>query len=132
VSLALVGIGSVKPSRLLASSGNVFEAGELAVLRERGAVGDLCLRFFDASGKAVVTELDDRVIGMELLQLRRAARSVGVAGGGRKFTAILGALRGRWINVLITDRRTAERVLKAAAAEPATGRTPETEPEATA
>jgi DNA-binding transcriptional regulator LsrR (DeoR family) len=40
------------------------------------------------------------------------ARSVGVAGGKRKFAAVLGALRGRWINVLITDRRMAERLLK--------------------
>lgn len=112
VTLALVGIGALQPSKLLASSGNVFEARELAALRERGAVGDVCLRFFDADGAPVVTELDERVIGMELAQLRKVARSVGVAGGKRKFTAVLGALRGRWINVLITDRRMAERLLK--------------------
>jgi len=124
VSLALVGIGAIEPSRLLASSGNVFEASELAALRERGAVGDVCLRFFDASGAPVVTTLDGRVIGMELRQLRSVARSVGVAGGRRKFAAILGALLGRWVNVLITDRRTAERLLKETATpmttEPAT------------
>lgn len=112
VSLALVGIGSVKPSRLLASSGNVFQSSELQALRKRGAVGDVCLRFFDAAGKPVTTELDERVIGMEPAQLRRVARSVGVAGGQRKFAAILGALRGRWVNVLITDRRTGQRLLE--------------------
>jgi DNA-binding transcriptional regulator LsrR (DeoR family) len=78
-------------------------------------VGDVCLRFFDASGRPLVTELDARVIGMELRQLRGVSRCVGVAGGFRKFAAILGALRGRWINVLITDRRTAERLLKRSA-----------------
>jgi DNA-binding transcriptional regulator LsrR (DeoR family) len=119
VTLALVGIGAVKPSRLLASSGNAFEPAELAALRRHGAVGDVCLRFFDAFGKPVATELDGRVIGMELRQLRAVSRSVGVAGGFRKFAAILGALRGRWINVLITDRRTAERLLKRHAEEPA-------------
>jgi DNA-binding transcriptional regulator LsrR (DeoR family) len=112
VTLALVGIGAVKPSRLLASSGNAFAPAELAALRQAGAVGDVCLRFFDAEGKPVPTELDGRVIGMEPRQLRGVPRSVGVAGGFRKFTAILGALRGRWINVLVTDRRTAERLLK--------------------
>jgi DNA-binding transcriptional regulator LsrR (DeoR family) len=117
VTVAMVGIGAIKPSRLLASSGNVFEAGELAKLGQRGAVGDVCLRFFDAAGAPVVTELDGRVIGMELAQLRKAGRSVGVAGGRRKYAAILGALRGRWVNVLITDRRTAERLLKEAATE---------------
>ena len=51
VTLALVGIGSIEPSKLLASSGNVFSAEELEVLREAGAVGDVCLRFFDHDGK---------------------------------------------------------------------------------
>jgi DNA-binding transcriptional regulator LsrR (DeoR family) len=124
VTVALVGIGDVKPSRLLASSGNAFDSEELASLRRRGAVGDVCLRFFDALGKPVATELDGRVIGMKLQQLRGVARSVGVAGGFRKFTAVLGALRGGFVNVLVTDRRTAERLLKRHAEKPA--------PEATA
>src|SRR5690349_19435019 len=40
VTLAFVGIGTVEPSGLLASSGNVFSAQELNLLREAGAVGD--------------------------------------------------------------------------------------------
>ena len=39
--------------------------------------------------------------------------TVGIAGAPRKYKAILGALRGRWINVLITDRTTAARLLEA-------------------
>ncbi len=112
VTLALVGIGAVEPSKLLASSGNVFSAEELNQLRTQGAVGDICLRFFDPSGQPVWTPLNERVIGMTLEQLRQVKRSVGIAGGGRKFEAIRGALRGGWINVLITDRFTAERLLQ--------------------
>jgi DNA-binding transcriptional regulator LsrR (DeoR family) len=108
VTLALVGIGTVEPSTLLASSGNSFGEAELDLLRARGAVGDICLRFFDRDGQPVLTPLTDRVLGMRLEQLQRAARSVGIAGGQRKLHAIRGALTGRWINVLITDRRTAE------------------------
>ncbi len=113
VTLALVGIGDVEPSRLLASSGNIFLREELDTLRRLGAVGDICLRFFDSSGSPVATPLNDRVIGMGLEQLRRVKRSVGIAGGARKLAAIRGALAGRWINVLITDRHTAERLLPA-------------------
>ena len=108
VTLALVGIGSVEPSDLLASSGNVFSPQELESLRELGAVGDVCLRFFDAAGAPVITPLNDRAIGMELEQLRAVKRSVGIAGGQRKVAAIRGALRGGYINVLITDLLTAE------------------------
>ena len=108
ITLALVGIGSVEPSRLLARSGNVFSAEELQTVREKGAVGDICLRFFDGQGRPVITPLDRRVIGIPLQQLQQIERSVGIAGGGRKHAAIRGALVGRWINVLITDRFTAE------------------------
>lgn len=111
VSLALVGIGSVEPSRLLASSGNVFSPEELEQLKAQGAVGDVCLRFFDSAGLPVITPLNDRVIGISLDQLRQARRTVGIAGGERKLAAIRGALEGGWINVLITDRYTAEKLI---------------------
>jgi DNA-binding transcriptional regulator LsrR (DeoR family) len=74
-------------------------------------VGDICLRFFDAQGAPVQTALNDRVISIELEELRRVRRVVGIAGGARKTAAIHGALAGRWINVLITDQHTASRLL---------------------
>jgi DNA-binding transcriptional regulator LsrR (DeoR family) len=117
VTLALVGIGAVEPSKLLASSGNVFSPQELKALSAKGAVGDICLRFFDAAGKAVSTPLNDRVISIDLEALRRINRVVGVAGGRRKTAAIRGALEGHWINVLITDFNSAERLLAPAVVE---------------
>ncbi len=83
----------------------------LDMLRAAGAVGDICLRFFDASGAPVVTPLNDRVIGMDLDQLRQVKRAVGIAGGKQKLSAIRGALRGKLINVLITDHFTAQHLL---------------------
>ncbi len=111
VTLALVGIGTVEPSKLLASSGNRFSAEELNHLRELGAVGDICMRFFDIHGVPVVNPLNNRVIGMTLEQLRHVKRSVGIAGGLRKYSAIRGALLGKRINVLITDRLVAEQLI---------------------
>jgi DNA-binding transcriptional regulator LsrR (DeoR family) len=111
VTVALVGIGAVEPSRLLAASGNIFSSQELDALRRVGAVGDVCLRFFDVWGKPVQSELNKRVIGMTLEQLQRVKRTIGIAGAQRKYEAILGALRGRWVNILITDRVTAERLV---------------------
>jgi DNA-binding transcriptional regulator LsrR (DeoR family) len=108
VTLALVGVGAIEPSRLLASSGNIFSREELNLLRARGAVGDICLRFFDQRGQRVVTPLDQRVIGIGPEQLRNVARSVAIGGGQRKHAAIRGALLSGWVNVLITDLGTAE------------------------
>lgn len=113
ITLALVGIGATEPSRALMSSGNVFSSQELKRLSAKGAVGDICLRFFDSTGNAVVTELNDRVISIELEQLRKIKRVVAVAGGRRKVAAIRGALMGKLVNVMITDLRTAEQLLAA-------------------
>ncbi len=112
LTVALVGIGSIEPSKLLARSGNVFSEAELDLARRQGAVGDVCLRFFDADGHPVITELDKRVIGIPLQRLRHVERSIGIAGGSRKHVAIRGALRGRLVNVLITDRFTAQMLLE--------------------
>ncbi|MBV9490542.1 MAG: sugar-binding transcriptional regulator [Verrucomicrobia bacterium] len=113
VTLALVGVGALEPSALVAGSGNTFSPEDLEALRKQGAVGDLCCRFYDADGREVNGGFKDRVIGMELEALRRVPRSVALSGGKRKVTALLGALRGRWVNTLITDQFTAQRLLKA-------------------
>jgi DNA-binding transcriptional regulator LsrR (DeoR family) len=73
-------------------------------------VGDVLLRVYDQNGRPVITPLDNRVISMTLQQLQQVERAIGIAGGRRKYEAIRGALRGKWINVLITDRTTAERL----------------------
>lgn len=110
VTTALVGIGAVEPSPLLAESGNIFAPQELNLLRQEEAVGDILMRFYDIHGNLVKTGLEKRVISMTLDQLSKVSRAIGVAGGARKYEAILGALRGRWINILITDHFTARRL----------------------
>jgi len=112
ITLAIVGIGAIEPSRMLARSGNVFSAGELSDLSEAGAVGDISLRFFDRNGELVRTPLDDRVIGMSMQELAKADRVIGLAGGRTKTEAIAGALRAKVLSVLVTDKFTAARLLE--------------------
>lgn len=116
ISLALVGIGAIEPSELLAESGNIFSAEEQEVLRRAGAVGDILLHFFDQDGQPVETPLNNRVVSMSLQQLHLVNRAVGIAGGKRKQKAILGALRGGLINVLVTDCYNAKWLLNQAEA----------------
>ncbi len=102
VTLALVGIGTIQPSHLLVQSGNAYGPVEAEELERCGAVGDICLHFFDAYGRPVSTALDSRVVGMSLEQLARVPRTVAVAGGRRKCAAIRAALQGGHVNVLVT------------------------------
>ena len=98
---------------MLSVSGNVFSREERAELQRLGAVGDICFRFFTADGEPIKSPLMKRVIGIDLAKLRGCKRVVGVAGGGAKVQAILGALRGGLLDVLITDHRTAEALASA-------------------
>jgi DNA-binding transcriptional regulator LsrR (DeoR family) len=102
-SAALVGIGSIAPSPLLRESGNAWGIEDQADLGGRGAVGDICLRFIDEAGSPVVSDVDERVVGIDLETFRRIPRRVAVAGGESKVPAIRAALRGGWINVLVTN-----------------------------
>jgi DNA-binding transcriptional regulator LsrR (DeoR family) len=112
ITIALVGIGAVEPSPLLKKSGNIFSPQDMELLYKHHAAGDILLRFFDDKGRLLKTGLEKRVISMELDQLSRVRKAIGVAGGTRKYQGILGALRGRWINILITDRCTAVQLIK--------------------
>lgn len=110
ISLAIVGIGSIEPSSLLARSGNVFSSREHAEIEEAGGVGDISLRFFDADGQFIKTPLDERVIGVTLEELSNVDRVIALAGGQSKTEAIRGALRTGVIDLLITDKFTAKRL----------------------
>jgi DNA-binding transcriptional regulator LsrR (DeoR family) len=63
------------------------------LLSERGAVGDICLHYYDAQGKQVLSHEEDPVIGMELEQIRACPQVIALAGAG-KHNAIRGALEG--------------------------------------
>lgn len=110
ISLAVIGIGAVVPSELLARSGNIFSSQELAALNEEGVVGEVSLRFYDKTGKPVKTPLDERVIGISLDELTKADRVMALAGGAAKTEAIAGALKLGVIDVLVTDKFTAARL----------------------
>lgn len=111
LTVLLVGIGSVQPSPLLVSSGNALPQADLDALAALGAVGDVCLTFFDATGDVVDTDLHRRVLGIDADTLTRVPRKIGVAAGDRKIDAIRAAARGGWIDVLVTDARTATGLL---------------------
>jgi DNA-binding transcriptional regulator LsrR (DeoR family) len=118
---AVVGIGAVSQHVSLVERGYLTGA-EMARYRRLGARGEMLLQFFDARGRPLVP-LNRRVIGMPLSQLRRVPLVVaGVSGPPDKSEAVLAALRGRFLHVLITDVETARLVLERADAAPAVGR----------
>lgn len=111
LTMAIVGIGSIEPSELLAESGNAFSPADRARLLEAGAVGDICHHVFTIDGTSVTGDLASRTISIPVDDFLAVPRRIGIAGGHRKQEPILGALRGGWVNVLITDIDTARALL---------------------
>lgn len=110
-NIILFSIGEVSPSASLFKMGYLSN-DELKRLIGKGAVGDILCRFFDAQGNLVDDEIHERVIGVPLENLKvRDKIVIGIAGGPSKFNAIRGALNGNYINVLITDEKTAQKLL---------------------
>jgi deoxyribonucleoside regulator len=119
---AVVGIGAVSPHVSLVERG-YLTAAEMVRYRRLGARGEMLLQFFDANGGPLET-MNQRVIGMSLGQLRRVPLVVaGVSGPPDKSEAVLAALRGQFVHVLITDVETARLVLERADARASAGRT---------
>lgn len=108
---AILGIGKIAHDATVVKAG-FFSAGQMDELRLKGAVGDIFGRFFDIHGRPVVTEIDERIIALSLSDLKDIRPVISVAGGKDKEEAILGALNGGYVNILITDENTARNVLK--------------------
>lgn len=108
LDLALVGIGPCELDPALRSgTTGFFTEQQFEQMRERGAVGEVCLHFLGTDGCPLDSELDELVIGVTREQLRSARRRWAVAGGSRKHEAIRAALTGGWIDTLVTDTGTA-------------------------
>jgi DNA-binding transcriptional regulator LsrR (DeoR family) len=110
--LYLFGVGSME-SDLIFTQWNLIKPAELDALRAAGSVGDICARFFDINGHLLSSLFEERIIGIRLEDLQRAAWTVAVAGGSDKVQPLIGALRGGLIKALVTDEQTASAILEA-------------------
>ena len=115
VKLAITGIGSLQDGASSFLRAGLLSPGDLANLRAAGAVGEMVGRFFTAEGAAAPADLNQRIIGVELHDLHAMPQVAAVARGLAKVDAILGALRGRYVDVLATDDVTARALLEKSA-----------------
>ncbi|MBV8212684.1 MAG: sugar-binding transcriptional regulator [Verrucomicrobia bacterium] len=109
--VAFVGIGDVRRGCPLHRDGFLTD-DEVNDLVKTGAVGDNLGWTFDQNGDLVEVAIQERVTS---IQLPRPSKKpvIGFAGGERKSKAVLGALRGHWVNGLVTDETCARAVLAA-------------------
>ena len=108
LTIAVIGIGAVPPQ-----PGAVIYVGEkyMQEMQDRGAVGDVCGRFFDKDGNLIDAEFYKRMISVDLAQIKKVKTVIAVAGGIEKTRAVLAAIKMRIINVLFIDETLADSLL---------------------
>jgi len=113
IDIAIIGLGSNRAEfSAIYKSGNITRE-DTENITSMGAVGNLCGRHIDIDGNPCSTSISDKVIGIELHQLKKIETVIGVAAGFEKTEAVLGSLRGGYINVLIVDENLAHSILNA-------------------
>jgi DNA-binding transcriptional regulator LsrR (DeoR family) len=110
--VALFGIGSSDPKYSSYYLAGYVPREDMDDIIASGAVGDIAGIHFDLNGKFVCTDFYHRLVTIHYDDLFRIPVRIGVAGGPGKIAPILGALRGKLINVLVTDSLTARKVLE--------------------
>ena len=108
--VAILSVGKLSKKSLIFERG-VLNEQDYEELSQAGAVGDICSRYFDAAGNIVDNDLNARVLGLTLEELKRIKNRMVIAVGEDKVHAILGALRTGVINKLYIDERTAAKVI---------------------
>lgn len=109
--LAIMGIGTINYK----SSAHFVEnitTDLLQNLKNKGGIGEILAHVYDINGNLVNSSYEDRLMSLEINDLVKIPTRVGVAFGQNKKEAILGAVRGKFINVLITDDNVANYLLK--------------------
>ena len=108
--VTFVGVGNLDTDSPLFIDGFINQK-ELKALERAGAAGEIVSWIFDRDGNLLDDAVNERVASAPLIP--DSEKPVfGIAAGDAKVNAILGALRGKLINGLITNEHTAELILE--------------------
>ena len=111
VDITLVGIGEEPEKGADHLSDYPFDKKMINELVKAHAVGDICGNFFDINGNLCDTTLRDRIVSIDINDLPMHKWVVGIGGGQKKVRSLIGALSGGYLDVLVTDVKTAKSVL---------------------
>ncbi|RLC38193.1 MAG: hypothetical protein DRH33_04895 [Candidatus Nealsonbacteria bacterium] len=110
VDIAIVGLDALWRHRSLVQVENLSE-DDLRTLEDKKAVGQTCFRFYDIRGNICDENLNERVIGISLDELKKIDTVIGIATSLDTIEAIVGGLRSGFLDVLISDEKTVEEII---------------------
>lgn len=104
--IILTSVGSV----VYKSWRNYLSSGTLEALEKKGVVGHIGGHFFDIQGQELETTLAERMIGIDMEDLKKCPETICIALGEKKSEAVLGAVRGGYVGTLVIDEKCAEKI----------------------
>ena len=107
------GIGALEDSMSSLEQAGYLTQQERNEAFKLGAVGHVVGRMINIQGMEV-SDYNERVIGLPLEHLTTMTWSVGISASPLKASAILGAIRGNYVNALVIEETSAKEVLRLA------------------
>ncbi|KAF1306112.1 sugar-binding transcriptional regulator [Enterococcus saccharolyticus] len=109
LSVAIFGIGS--PQIKDSDRWQLFYGEDVLSQVNTQVAGDVVSRFYDVNGEHIPNDLDNRLIGISIEDLKAVQYRIAVAESLEKVEAIKSALLGKYMNVLVTTQETADAIL---------------------
>jgi DNA-binding transcriptional regulator LsrR (DeoR family) len=109
IEIAVIGIGNPFVKSTMQEIGYLGDA-EISSLREAGVVADINSCFVKADGTIAPGTINERVVGVNVEDLRNVRKVIAIAEGEHKAASIIAALKGGYIDVLITEEHTASAI----------------------
>ena len=109
--IAVAGIGTLDHNSALTNA-EFIPMEEFERLQKKGGTGEILSHVIDKDGKLVKDEFEEHLLSLDLEEFKKIPIRVGVAYGLDKKEAILGVLRGGYVNVLITDEKVANYLIE--------------------
>lgn len=110
-TITIIGIGAVNEHATIVKEG-YLTTNDIEIMKSMGAVGDLLSQFYDKDGHVLDLPLHKQLVSTDIHLLKSLNHVVAVAGGLEKREAIIGALKGGYIDVLITDEAVAQSLIE--------------------
>nr|WP_263324684.1 sugar-binding transcriptional regulator [Neobacillus sp. Marseille-Q6967] len=107
--ITVVGVGNVSDSTF--NELELISKEESKEMERHGVIGDIGSWFFDQNGNILDLDIHRRVVGPDFKKLSENSKVVLIAGTEEKREVIKAALKGKWVDVLITCENAAEYLL---------------------
>jgi DNA-binding transcriptional regulator LsrR (DeoR family) len=112
-TIALVGVGSLIPETSSYFQFTAMSQEEMHdIIEKNRGVGQVLAHVFDVDGNECAQEYSDRLIGMNLEDLKKVPLIIGTAGLAHKVSSVYGALSGGYLKTLVTDEEVALGVIR--------------------